>query len=172
MKWSVATALLTLLGTYVPYAKAQHQSVPTRADEPQKPVAEQSSMMRAGQAIYVDNCSACHTESGAGLAGLFPRLKANPLVQATDPSDLVRLVLEGGKRAATGHAPTETAMPAFGWKLSDTEIAAVLTYVRGSWGNAAHAVSAKEVSGIRQKDCTKLEARLHLQRHSDYSCKQ
>lgn len=171
MKWSVVVALLALLGTYGPYARAQHQSAPARANEPQKPDSGQTSTMPAGQAIYVDNCSACHTESGAGLAGLFPPLKANPLVQAPNPTNLVRLVLEGGKSAATGHAPTGTAMPAFGWKLSDKEVAAVLTYVRSSWGNAAHAVSANEVSSIRQKDCTGLQARLHLQPHSDYPCK-
>jgi mono/diheme cytochrome c family protein len=172
MKWSIALGLLALLGTYGPDASAQDQSVPTRGNEPQKPVSEQSSTMRAGQAIYVDNCSACHTESGAGISGLFPPLKANPLVQAPDPSDLVLLVLQGGKSAASGHAPTGTAMPAFGWKFSDKEVAAVLTYIRGSWGNAAHAVSANEVSNIRQKDCTRLEARLHLQPHFDYSCKE
>jgi mono/diheme cytochrome c family protein len=169
MKSSLAIGFLALLGSYAPYAKAQQQSVPIPANKPQ-PVSEQNSTMRAGQAIYVDNCSACHTESGAGLAGLFPPLKANPLVQAPDPSNLMRLVLEGGKNAATGHAPTGTAMPAFGWKLSDKEVAAVLTYVRSSWGNAAHAVSANEVSSIRQKDCTGLQARLVLQPHFGYSC--
>ena len=75
MKWSFAVALLALLGIYGPYASAQHQSVPA-ANEPQKQGSEPSSTMHAGQAIYVDNCSACHTESGAGLSGLFPPLKA------------------------------------------------------------------------------------------------
>src|SRR4051812_5633003 len=65
--------------------------------------------------------SACHTESGAGLSGLFPPLRANPSVQASDPSNVVRLVLQGGKSAASRHAPTGTAMPSFGWKLSDNE---------------------------------------------------
>ena len=41
-------------------------------------------------------------------------------------------------------------MPAFAWKLSDAEIAAVVTYIRNAWGNAAPHVSAGEVSNMRQ----------------------
>jgi mono/diheme cytochrome c family protein len=119
----------------------------------------------------VDNCSACHTEEGAGLPGLFPPLKGSPVVMAADPSSPIRFVLEGGKSAATGHAPTGTAMPAFGWKLSDDQVAAVITYVRSNWGNEAPGVSPTDVRSIRQKDCTGLEARLHLQPYFDGFCK-
>ncbi len=42
-------------------------------------------------------------------------------------------------------------MPAFGWKLSDDEVAAVVTYIRNSWGNAAAPISAGDVGKARQK---------------------
>jgi mono/diheme cytochrome c family protein len=42
-------------------------------------------------------------------------------------------------------------MPAHGWKLSDKQVAAVITYIRNSWGSAASAVSASEVKSLRQQ---------------------
>jgi mono/diheme cytochrome c family protein len=41
-------------------------------------------------------------------------------------------------------------MPSFAWRLSDAEVAAVVTYIRNAWGNAAPAVSAGQVSNMRQ----------------------
>jgi hypothetical protein len=62
------------------------------------------------------------------------------VVQSTDPTSLIRVVLIGSRAVSTSAAPTAPAMPAFGWNLNDTEIADVLTYVRNTWGNAASAV--------------------------------
>jgi mono/diheme cytochrome c family protein len=114
------------------------------------PVAAADPAMRAGQAIYVDNCAACHGPAGTGIAGLFPVLQASPSVQSTDPTNLIRIVLRGTRAAVTGFAPTAPAMPALSWKLSDGQIAAVTTYVRNAWGNAAPAVSADQVAKLRQ----------------------
>jgi mono/diheme cytochrome c family protein len=108
-------------------------------------------MMRAGQAIYVDNCAACHTEAGTGIPRLFSALMANPPVLATDPISLIRVVLQGAQSVATDSAPTAPSMPAHGWKLSDEEVAAVVTYIRNSWGNAASAVSASDVKNLRRE---------------------
>lgn len=169
MNWSVA-CLLALLAPCVTYAAAENQTSPP-ANGQQKAISTQNPVMRAGRAIYVDDCSACHTDTGVGLSGLFPPLRRSPVVQASDASPLIHFVLEGGKSAASGHAPTGPAMPSFGWKLSDEQIAAVITYVRNSWGNAAPAVSPSDVRSIRKKDCTGLEARLHPQPSFQYFCK-
>jgi mono/diheme cytochrome c family protein len=58
--------------------------------------------------------------------------------------------LRGARSVATDREPTASAMPQFAWLLKDDEIAAVLTYIRNSWGNAAPAVSAGEVSRARR----------------------
>ena len=55
-----------------------------------------------------------------------------------------------GRAVPTGARPTPLSMPAFGWKLSDAEIAAVATYVRNAWGNAAAPVSEAKVSELRK----------------------
>jgi mono/diheme cytochrome c family protein len=115
------------------------------------PVAAADPEMQAGKSVYADNCSACHGPDGAGVAGLFPALKGSPSVQSARPTDLVRVLLEGAQSVATDGAPTGASMPAFGWKLSDDEVASVTTYIRNSWGNAAARVSADEVRQSRQQ---------------------
>ena len=115
---------------------------------PQALVASDPRMV-AGQAIYTDSCAACHVGAGTGSAGLFARLAGNPAVQADDPTTLIRVVLEGSRGVATAGAPTAPAMPSFGWRLNDAQVASVLTYVRNTWGNAAAAVSTSQVSAVK-----------------------
>jgi mono/diheme cytochrome c family protein len=60
-------------------------------------------------------------------------------------------------RRPTKARPTPFAMPAYNWKLSDDEIAAVATFVRNAWGNAAPAVTTDEVRSLREKLHAKLQ---------------
>lgn len=112
------------------------------------PLAQSDSRMVAGQAIYRDVCSACHELDGKGVANLFPSLAA-PSVRANDPTSAIRVVLRGAHSVATSAEPTAPAMPSFAWQLKDDQIAAVLTYVRNSWGGAAGPVSADDVKKQR-----------------------
>jgi mono/diheme cytochrome c family protein len=105
--------------------------------------------MTAGQAIYKDNCAACHTDGGSGAPRFFPRLAGSPSVQSDDATTLVRTVLFGSKATATAGAPTGPGMPNFAWRLSDAQAAAVVTYIRNAWGNAAAPVSPHQVQTIR-----------------------
>jgi mono/diheme cytochrome c family protein len=72
-------------------------------------------------------------------------------VQSEDATTLIRVVLQGAQSVATDQAPTGASMPAFGWKLSDDQVASVLTYIRNSWGNVSPAVSAEDVKRLRQQ---------------------
>ncbi len=114
-----------------------------------QPVAADNNAMRAGAAIYKDSCAACHKDSGEGEVNLFPRLAGSALVQSDDPTTLVRVVLHGTRAVSTSGAPTAPAMPAFDWRLGDAQVAAVLTYIRNNWGNAAASVSASTVASQR-----------------------
>ena len=105
--------------------------------------------MRAGAAIYKDACAACHRDSGAGEANLFPRLAGSALVQSDDPTTLIHVVLQGSRAVYTPQAPTSPAMPSFDWRFDDSQVAAVLTYIRNSWGNAAPGVNASAVADMR-----------------------
>ncbi len=106
-------------------------------------------IMRAGAAIYKDACAACHRDSGAGEANLFPRLAGSALVQSDDPTTLIHVVLQGSRAVYTPQAPTSPAMPSFDWRFDDSQVAAVLTYIRNSWGNAASGVNASAVADMR-----------------------
>ncbi len=115
----------------------------------QKPVAASDPHMQAGKAIYRDTCSACHGLEGRGVANLFPALAQAATVRATDPTSTIRVLLRGARSVATKMEPTAPAMPSFSWQLNDDQAAAVLTYVRNSWGAAAPAVTAEEVKKQR-----------------------
>ncbi|HEX3418616.1 MAG TPA: cytochrome c [Stellaceae bacterium] len=115
-----------------------------------QPVAAQDPAMQREEAIYNERCAACHTVAGEGIVGLFPRLNGAPLAQQSQATSLIRVVLEGSRAVATDSAPTGPAMPSFAWQLSDADVAAVVTYIRNAWGNAAPAVSASEVANMRQ----------------------
>jgi len=90
-----------------------------------------------GKTVFAKNCAACHQATGAGIPGAFPALKGNPYLQGeTDP--VIATVLKG-----------RAGMPAFAASLDDVQLAAVLTYARGAWGNKAGAVTAEQVSTVR-----------------------
>jgi len=98
-----------------------------------------------GEKIYKRNCQACHQANGQGLANAFPPLDGSEWVQG-EPRRLSAIVLHGltGPIEVSGKSYSGT-MPSFGEKLSEEEIAAVTTFIRGSWSNGAGAVSLAEV---------------------------
>lgn len=106
-------------------------------------------VMKIGAAIYADECAGCHMTNGKGAVGLFPTLNGSAVVQQIDPTSLLHVVLRGARSAATDGAPTGAAMPEFAWILNDAQVAAVLTYIRNAWGNAAPPVSAADVGKAR-----------------------
>jgi mono/diheme cytochrome c family protein len=126
------------------------KDLPPGGSEATQPVSAQDPAMQRGQAIYNERCAACHTVAGVGIVGLFPRLSGAPLAQQSQAASLIRVVLEGSRAVATDGAPTGPAMPSFAWQLSDADVAAVVTYIRNAWGNAAPAVSVSEVANKRQ----------------------
>jgi mono/diheme cytochrome c family protein len=121
---------------------------PGRSNTP-SPLPQNNAQMVAGEAIYRDQCAACHQIDGKGVARLFPALADSSLARSEDPTTLLRLVLRGGRSVATDEEPTGPGMPSFAWQLNDEQIAAVATYVRNHWGNPAPAVSSSEVAKQR-----------------------
>ncbi len=105
-----------------------------------------------GAELYDDNCAACHRSDGAGSANVLPKIAGNSTVLSTDPDSLIRLVLSGSSLPGTARAPSPLGMPGFGWRLSNEEIAQLLTFIRSSWGNQAPSVSARDVAKVRAND--------------------
>jgi len=98
-----------------------------------------------GATLYATYCQACHQANGEGLKGAFPPLKGSPVVLAANASLMVNVVLQGYDAR-----PEYGAMQAFGDRLTDAEIAAILTFERSSWGNKAPAVSTAFVTTERK----------------------
>ena len=101
-----------------------------------------------GSKVYQTNCSSCHQASGQGVAGTFPPLAKNPVVNG-DATKVIHIVKAGlnGKIDVNGTS-YNGMMPAWGQQLSNGDIAAVITYVRSSWGNSAGAVTESQVAGV------------------------
>jgi mono/diheme cytochrome c family protein len=114
----------------------------TRA--PDKPSA-------TGAAIYASFCAQCHQANGAGISKTFPKLAGNQAVISEDTTSLIRLMVEGGNSPATANGPPRQAMPAFSGILTDGQIAQVLTFIRGSWGNDARPVTTSNVASLRSE---------------------
>ena len=110
-----------------------------------------SAAMAHGKALYLDQCTGCHLEEGTGIAEVFPPLKGSAAVQAKDPATVLEAMIDGATVVATAEKPTGLAMPAFGWKLNDSELADLATYIRNAWGNQASAVTPGQVSKARKE---------------------
>lgn len=97
-----------------------------------------------GAEIFKGTCQACHQADAQGLAGAFPPLAGSTIVNDADPALMISIIL-GGYDAR----PEYSAMPPQAEQLTDAEIAAVVSYVRGSFGNTATAVTEDEVRTLR-----------------------
>jgi cytochrome c oxidase subunit 2 len=95
-----------------------------------------------GEAVYKANCLACHQANGQGIKGVFPALDGSPIATVkTRITEHIHQVIYG-----------KNNMPAFGEQLSDTDIAAVVTYDRNVWGNkTGDIIPPKDVAASRKK---------------------
>ncbi len=107
---------------YSAWVQGKLKEMAAAADDPNK-VWELAALIERGEKIYAANCVACHQVSGKG-AGPIKALDGSEIV-LNDPTKQIHILLNGANNGA---------MPA--WKqLSDTEIAAVITYTKNSWSN-------------------------------------
>ncbi|MFT5534881.1 MAG: mono/diheme cytochrome c family protein [Burkholderiaceae bacterium] len=102
-----------------------------------------------GKLIYGGKCAACHQATGLGVAGVFPPLAASEWVTG-DEKILTHILLHGivGELEVKG-VVYKGAMPAWAM-MSDDELAGVMTYIRGEWGNNAAPITAATVKTERE----------------------
>lgn len=127
------------------------QSIPqAQARQHNAAGASDPAILERGGQIYQKHCADCHGEDGKGTPGSWPALAGNRAVNMDSVANPIRLVLSGGYPPSTAGNPRPYGMPPFAQTLNDAEVAAVLTYVRASWGNAAAPVRSFDVAKHRQ----------------------
>ena len=120
------------------------------ACSPRPPAAPDSPASSAnGARLYEGNCSGCHQQNGQGIHGVYPSLAASPVVLG-DPGLLAAWIVRGRRPPITPAGRYPTIMPQFAWLRPD-DIAALLTYLRSSFGNHAAAVDADAVARALQE---------------------
>ena len=103
---------------------------------------EAADLVSQGQKLYDKHCADCHGEDGAGKGGVYPPLAGNTALLG-HPVNAIRAVLLGGFEPTTVANPRPYSMPPFAPHLDDREVAAVVSYLRASFGNQADAVSPR-----------------------------
>ncbi len=126
------------------------KSVP-QVDPPSPPrtAPATAGVMQRGERLYGDHCAQCHGERGEGVPGAYPRLAGNRAVTLPVTANLVQVTIHGAYPPATAGNPRPFGMPPFALTLSDADIAAVLSFVRGAWGHQAGGVSELDVAQQR-----------------------
>ena len=128
----VAVAALLLLAA--PRIGRAQSSSPATATA----TASADALLAEGEQIFTSVCVACHQPGGKGVAGIYPALAGDPFVKLEDPRPMVSTVLNG-----------RGGMPRFASSYTDEQTAAVVSYVRGTWGNDALPVSPDYVAKVR-----------------------
>jgi mono/diheme cytochrome c family protein len=102
-----------------------------------------------GAELYAQNCLPCHREKGEGVPTVYPSLTGSAAVTG-DPIELAQWVLSQKRPASIPAARYPTQMLLFGW-MKDADAAALLTYIRANFGNAAPPIDAATVAKAREK---------------------
>jgi thiosulfate dehydrogenase len=140
---------LTAIASYLKSLPANKTDLPQPATAQSVAAAIPPNLFSSrGGLGYVQFCVDCHRQDGSGAPGIFPPLAQNPSVTAADPATLMHLTLTGWKTAETTAHPRVYTMPAFA-RLSDQELAEILSFVRASWGNHAKPVTPSDIKKLR-----------------------
>ena len=117
------------------------------------PAPARDSLFEMGQGVYTANCIVCHQTTGQGIPGAFPPLVGSEWV-LENPERVALIVMNGlsGPIEVNG-TPFFSAMPGLSATLTDEQIAAVATFIRGNseWGHEASEVSEEMVTDLRSR---------------------
>jgi mono/diheme cytochrome c family protein len=104
---------------------------------------------QAGAELYNGNCVACHQQDAHGIPGVYPSLAGSPVVLG-EPKAFALWVVKGRRPESMPAGRYGTAMPQFGW-MKDADVAALLTYLRTHFGNAAPPVPPAALSEVLEE---------------------
>ena len=109
-------------------------------------------LYHAGKTLYQGWCAACHRPHGQGEGPYVPALAEDPVLDEAKPNNLVMSILAGAPAEASQAFSPYVRMPAFAKDLSDSDVAALASYLRARWGNtSAPRVPVSLVAELRKK---------------------
>ena len=147
--WAISVLILFVMGFYLGRYGGSWSTVAHEVEQPAVAVGDAVKRSVKGDQVYAAVCQTCHQATGVGIPGQYPPLAGSEWV-INDPGTPIRIVLYGFEGPVTVKGTTyNNKMPAFHEKLSEGEIAAVVTHIRSSWGNAAEKVTSGEVETLR-----------------------
>lgn len=132
-KGQLTNADIASVATYVRSSWGNNASPVT---EQQVAAAGSPVSVQVGAGIFAKNCAACHGANGTG--GIGPALAGNPHVNVANPTMMLSTILQG-----------RNLMPSWRGQLAASDIAAVATFIRSSWGNAVGPVTVQDVTAIK-----------------------
>ena len=141
---------LTAIASYLKSLPAGKDDLPMPMVASEPAIAPDSLFSSRGGLGYTQFCADCHRPNGGGVKGMFPPLNGNPGIIAANPASLLHITLTGWATPQTEAHPRVYRMPGFA-RLSDGEIAEILSFVRSSWGNQASAISTAQVAAMRKQ---------------------
>ena len=138
--------ILSVLALAAGPALAQKKP-PVKAPAKKAVAGVSAALLASGKSVYAQNCLTCHMADGLGVDGMNPPLAKTDYVLG-DKTRLTKVLLNGLQGVEIDGEKYHGVMPAQA-TLTDAQIAAVLTYVRNSFGNKASAVTVAEVKAVR-----------------------
>ena len=138
--------ILSVLALAAGPALAQKKP-PVKAPAKKAVAGVSAALLASGKSVYAQNCLTCHMADGLGVDGMNPPLAKTDYVLG-DKIRLTKVLLNGLQGVEIDGEKYHGVMPAQA-TLTDAQIAAVLTYVRNSFGNKASAVTVAEVKAVR-----------------------
>lgn len=128
------------------------RSLPANGQDGGQPASD--AVLRAGSIQYDIHCGSCHLPTGEGSPEQGPPLLGSPVVLDADPTSLINITLYGAQTPSVSPSDewasrTWIRMEPFDYLLDDDQIAALLSFIRASWGHAAGAVTPEQVAKQR-----------------------
>jgi mono/diheme cytochrome c family protein len=111
-----------------------------------------TNLLAVGETKYGQVCASCHMADGKGSPGVFPPLAGSEWVTTSEVNVPIGIVLHGLQGAITVKGTGYDGMMQPWGMIPDSDIAAILTYVRSAWGNNASPITVEQVAAVREAE--------------------
>jgi mono/diheme cytochrome c family protein len=141
---------LVSIAAYLKTLSPNRDAAPFRCDDTVAKALFNGDASTHGAQLHVDRCAGYHRTDGKGYGRVFPPLAGNPLLQTTDATSAINIVLSGSTVPATKTAPSASTMAPYDWLLTDQDVADVVSFIQTNWGTTGSGTTSSKVTGLRK----------------------